>query len=240
MKIAIGFFGITRSLKYTIDSIQENIFNVLKMNNIEYEIFIHTYHLTSYKNIRTRESMKDDSIDNEEYKLLNADYIEIDNQHEVKEQLNLLSYRTHKDPWSTNYNSVDNFILGQYSKLKLTNMIENRKQDYNYVVFMRPDCLYINKFPINFLDSVNDNTIAIPNFHLYGTYRFNDRFCIANMSTYKIYGEIFPKLLSMSKERPLHSETILGMVINSNNIKVLRIPFKFSRVRCNGVIADKF
>ena len=31
MKVAIGFFGITRSLKYTIKSINKNIFKCIKI-----------------------------------------------------------------------------------------------------------------------------------------------------------------------------------------------------------------
>ena len=112
MKIAIGFFGITRSLKYTIESIKNNIFNVLTMNNIQYDIFIHTYNLSNYKNIRTNEIMND--VNNEEYKLLNANFIAIDEQDKIKEQINMSLYRTHADPWNTKYNSVDNFILAQY------------------------------------------------------------------------------------------------------------------------------
>ena len=30
MKVALGFYGITRSLKFTIESIKEKIFNVLE------------------------------------------------------------------------------------------------------------------------------------------------------------------------------------------------------------------
>jgi hypothetical protein len=59
MKIALCFWGITRSLKYTIDSIKEKIFNILKSNNIEYTIFMHTYRLNSYKNTRTCENIQD-------------------------------------------------------------------------------------------------------------------------------------------------------------------------------------
>jgi len=55
MKVAIGFFGITRSLKYSIESINKNIFDVFKENNIEYDIFIHTYFLKSYDNKRANE-----------------------------------------------------------------------------------------------------------------------------------------------------------------------------------------
>ena len=55
MKVALAFFGITRSLKYTYNSILLNIFNVFYKNKIDYDIFIHTYKLENYKNIRTKE-----------------------------------------------------------------------------------------------------------------------------------------------------------------------------------------
>ena len=122
MKIAIGFFGITRSLKYTINSIKENIFNVFEEKNIEYDIFMHTYFLNSYGNKRALEG-KTDIIDNEEYKLLSPKYLKIDDQDDIKKKLDLTSYRKFPDPWKTKYQSVDFFILGSYSKYMLTNMI---------------------------------------------------------------------------------------------------------------------
>ena len=39
MKIALCFWGLTRSLKYTIDSIKNNILEILDSRNIEYKIF---------------------------------------------------------------------------------------------------------------------------------------------------------------------------------------------------------
>ena len=238
MKIAIGFFGITRSLKFTISSIKKKILNIFHENNIEYDIFIHTYYLSNYTNIRTNENMN--KVDNDEYKLLNANYVEIDNQDKIKENINMLLYRTHKDPWNTNYNSVDNFILAQYSKSKLVNMINKTNVNYNYIIYMRPDCLYLEKFNIDFFKYVNDNTICIPNFHLYGKYNFNDRFCITNMKTYKIYGDIFKYLLNISKKESLHSETILGKIMNDNKLNIIKIKFNFSRIRSNGNSIDKF
>ena len=35
-KVAICFFGLTRSLKHTYPSIEKNIFKVLKQHNISY------------------------------------------------------------------------------------------------------------------------------------------------------------------------------------------------------------
>ena len=144
-KVAIGFFGITRSLKYTIDSIKTNIFDVLTENNIDYDIFMHTYFLKSYENKRAGE--KTNKIDNEEYKLLSPKYLKIDDQDDIIKKLNLTSYRTFSDPWKTKYQSVNFFILGAYSKYMLTNMIEkvHYEDNYDYILFVRPDCVYRNK-----------------------------------------------------------------------------------------------
>uniref|UniRef100_A0A6C0AUQ6 Glycosyltransferase n=1 Tax=viral metagenome TaxID=1070528 RepID=A0A6C0AUQ6_9ZZZZ len=239
MKVALGFFGITRSLKFTIETIRENVINPLKRLGYEVKIFIHTYKLDTYKNIRTKEAS--DNIDNDEYKLLNPDEFIIDNQDEVKERLNMQQYRTHRDPWNTKYNSVDNFILGQYSKLRLTELIKNTKDEFEYILFLRPDVKYLNKITKLFLDKVNINTICIPNFSLYprktqGFPMFNDRFAITNKYTYKIYGEVFHKLLEISKDNPLHSETILTKYLTNNGIEYEYIPFIFQRIRIDGSI----
>jgi hypothetical protein len=240
MKIAIGFFGITRSLQHTIQSIETNIFDVLKKNAVDFDIFLHTYNLANYKNVRTGEVVKDEDVDNEEYKLLNANFIRIDNQENIKTKLHLSRYRSQKDPWNTKYNSVDNFILGQYSKFILTQMITSKHFSYDFIIFMRPDCLYLDKFPINVLKHKNKNTIVIPNFHLFGPYKFNDRFCIATQRSYKIYGGVFARLLDISKKQPLHSETIIGQIMKNHQTNIIRTKFNFSRVRFNGKCCDAF
>lgn len=242
MKIAIGFFGITRSLKYTIDSIEENIFNVFKENNIEYDIFMHTYSLKSYQNSRANEK-KTKEIDNEEYKLLSPKYLTIDDQDEIREKLNLTSYRKHRDPWGTNYQSVDFFILGSYSRYILTNMIDTLTDlmNYDYILFVRPDCLYRNKFDIKYFDLINDKRIVIPDFGLTGTKvgNINDRFAITNKVTYKIYGQIFLQLLDISQKMPLHSEKILGLILFNNKISIKHVKFRFARIRCNGSVDSR-
>ena len=79
MRVALCFWGLTRSLKYTIDSIQSNVLDVLKKNGIQYTIFIHTYNINgSYTNRRSKEY--NILLNNDECKLLNPDYIKIDDQ----------------------------------------------------------------------------------------------------------------------------------------------------------------
>jgi len=233
MKVGLAFWGITRSLKFSIASIQKNILNVLKNNNIDYDIFMHTYNLNGYANIRTNEFLQ--NVDNDEYKLLNANYIRIDSQDEIKSKINLKMYRTHKDPWNTSYNSVDNFILAQYSKSQLVEMIKESNQTYDYIIYLRPDVLYLNELSIGFIKLASNNCICIPDFHLFGN--FNDRFAITNMNTYHLYGDVFRYLLSISKTQPLHSETVLGKLMNKHKLIIKRIPFRFRRIRCDGKIA---
>jgi len=115
-------------------------------------------------------------------------------------------------------------------------MIENHEDNYDYILFVRPDCFYINKLDLKWLNLINYNNIIIPDFHVNGKYKINDRFSITNKHTYKIYGKIFLQLLDLSKKMPLHSETILGLILHNNNIIVIRVNFKFARVRYNGTI----
>ena len=240
MQVALGFFGITRSLKFTIDSIKHNITDSLNELGYDFKIFLHTYALDSYNNVRTGESTT--QIDNDEYKLLNSDYFVIENQDEVKKNLNLEQYRKYPDPWNTQYNSVDNFILAQYSKMKLTKMIKDTKTKFDYIIFLRPDVEYLNKLEESFFKSVSNNRICIPDFDVKYEkswfWKFNDRFAITNYNNYRIYGDLFHKLLSISKFMSLHSETVIARYLLDNKVYYKHIMFRFRRIRINGNIAD--
>ena len=72
IKVALSFFGITRSLKYTVDSIKKQILNTFKEEGIQFDIFLHTYTFKNdYINKRTGEKKRQEDINNEEYKPLN-------------------------------------------------------------------------------------------------------------------------------------------------------------------------
>jgi len=153
MKIALIFWGLTRSLKFTIKTIEKRIFKILKDNNIDYDIYLHTYKLNNlYSNKRANEN--NIKLDFEEYKLLNPDYFIYDDQDVIKEKLKLFKYRTHKDPWDSDYSSMDNFILAMYSKLRITLLLEEN------VLKSNNDNLKENIY----MNTINSNNILIKSY----------------------------------------------------------------------------
>jgi len=51
-RVAILFFGLSKTLERTIDSIKQNLLTSLDENSISYDIFIHTYKIFgSYNNM---------------------------------------------------------------------------------------------------------------------------------------------------------------------------------------------
>lgn len=236
MKVAICFWGLTRSLKYTLDSINNYIFDVFKINNVEYRIFMHTYTVhNKYNNSRAGE--KDITLNNEEYKCINPDYVILDNQEEVKSSINFLQYRTRRDPWNNNYETMDNFILAMYSKKRLLELFQdNDDGSYTHFLMIRPDVKYLNNFDINWLTRIKDDEIYVPNFGIFGSYGgFNDRMALmCNKKVFVLYNSVFDMMLEYSKKHRLHSESINRFNMNTNKIITVFIPFYFNRVRANG------
>ena len=235
MKIALGFWGLTRSLKFTLESIKTNIFDVLQTSDISYTTFVHTYEFKSaYVNKRANE--ENIKLDFDEYNLLTPDFVKIDDQDLIKEQLNMKQYRTHKDPWDTKYATVDNFILAMYSRYILGKVIEESEETFDYVIFLRPDVKYLNPLDTNIFKHIKDTDLCIPNFHL--GFKINDRFFIITFNNLKKFCGIFNDMLLYSKNNQLHSETFhLYMLVKQMKFTLVYVEFFFQRVRANGAIA---
>lgn len=236
MKVALLFWGIARSLKYTLPSIQKNVFDILKQHNIQYDTYFHTYHIDGkYTNRRANEI--DVNIDNEQYKLLPNANVKIDNQNAIAKKINLPKYRTKGDPWKTNFQTLNFFILGSYSKLQCWELCKSKKIHYDCYIYLRPDVQYLNPLNIDWIRKINNSSIYVPAFH-HTCYKFNDRFAICKAPIANTYGSIFKTLLKYSVKIPLHSETVNRLLLTSvhKNINITFIPFYFNRVRANGYI----
>jgi hypothetical protein len=239
MRVAICFWGIARSLKYTHNSIKENIFNVLKHNNIEFETFFYTYSInTAYNNVRANEKVN--RFDNDQYKYIEFDNFKMVPQEDVRNQLNINSYKSRKDPFNNNYSSVQNYILAMYSRKNAFKMINDSEKQYTHFLFIRPDMKYLNKINIRWFTDCDKDTIYIPAFHQYN-FKFNDRMALcSNLEIARLYGNCFDGMLEYSRQNPLHSETYIRYYLlkNYKKLKIISIPFYFNRVRYNGFVLN--
>lgn len=231
MKVAFAFWGLSRSLKKTLSSIEQNIFGQLKAQGIEYKIFMHVLTLNElYSNPRNHEHGI--MLDPNEYTLLKPDTFTVEDQTAVKRQLNVGKYRSHPDPWNTGYKSVDNFICAMYSKHKVTELIQNSGYDMDYVVYLRPDARFINALTVADIVSVNHGSLGVPNFASYNG--VNDRFCVATKTNYKIYGMVFKNMYFYSQKYPLHSESFHAWCIKRVGLRIVHLGIQFTLVRANG------
>ena len=233
-KIAIIFYGLTRSLNKTINSIRKNIFNVLDRHNIQYDIYIHTYKINgSYKNIWSGEETN--NYQNEDIiSLLHPKYYLFDEQSNVENSIDFNEYYTFLN-WNGFFPQdmvkyiIKNLVLALYSKNKITQLFNQNKSQYDYAIISRPDLEITNELDINYFHQLNNNNIIIPEQDSYEG--CNDRFCIGTPSIISYYGTLYNKLLQYSKQKNIISECYLLDMLNDENINIIKKNISYNTVR---------
>ena len=216
MKFCICFFGvISRSLIYTIDSINKNILDVLTKNNIEYDIYIHNNYVNNMGEIQ---------INNTNYKLLKPyKYIE--------EEQTLIDKKIQKYIHNVSDQYI-NSIRQIYSVKCVTELWEN-DNEYDLYLYLRPDLLYTNELDITLiLENINkENVLFTPNWQKWGG--LNDRIYFGKKNVMTKIGKRIDLILTILKKE-YHSEKFLKMVVDHYNIDTIDIFLKGDRIRCNG------
>lgn len=236
MKVCICYYGLTRSLKYTLDSINKNIFDILKLNNIKYDIYLHTYDLEVLTNLRSGEF--NCILDKNEYKLLNAKKYIIENQNDFDKKFDYESVKKYGDYWYDDFCSLINLIR-QLNSLKNVFKLVEKSEKYTSYIFMRPDLKIFTKLNINdIFQTKTKNIILTPN---YAQFRgLNDKFVIGDYNSIKIYANRFDYIYDYMKLKGrLHSESLLKFVIKKFKIRNIYTKIYFARVRANNIIEEK-
>lgn len=247
-KVAIIFFGLTRSLENIYTELKENVFNPIIENDMTYDIFIHTYKINGkYVNKWTGESEK--NYNNDSYKILNAKHVLIDDQDKIINKINFEEYysKEHLGDWFNckceNMNTEDsvkylirNMVLALYSKKQITEEFEKYKNDYDYVIMMRPDLKFQNTLsPIKIMKIINNDgyDIILP---VKDTHNgCNDRLVISKPDNIIYYGKLLDHLLDYSKFKSIVSEIYLLDKLKEKNIKIIFDPtIQYSTIRVNG------
>ena len=236
-KVAILFFGLTRSLRNIYNNLKENVFDELTNNGYDYDIFIHTYCLENpYINQWSGERVN--NYDNEAYKILNPKYFVIEKQNNVEEKINIDSYCSKLGNWKGCASTpemkkylVRNMVLALHSKLMVAKLFEKHKNEYDYVIITRPDQMLHSKINTNVFSILDNSNIIIPYEHSYHGY--NDRFCMSKPDVAIKYGSALKVLKIYSKMKSIVSEVFMEDYLkNILKLNVIFSPLKTELVRC--------
>ena len=233
-KVAIVFFGLTRSLPDTIESMKQNMFQPILDANMEYDIFMHTYIIDGhYQNRWSNEDVHE--YDNEQYKLLNPKYFITDIQADILSQINLDDYFTKLESW-TGFDGpltcflIRNMVLALRSKKCITEILEQHIHEYDYVIITRPDLKFYNPIPwTEIISQLTDTNIAIPSQEWWAG--CNDKICICKPNIGLYIGKLYDHLLEYSTKKSIVSERYLKDMLDEKNIEIIPSELHFDTIR---------
>jgi len=236
-KIAICFFGITRSLKHTIASIDENIISPAKQLG-EVRVFAHFF---DQKRVESRRSRESTVLDPSEYTLLRPDEVEFEKPELCLDVHDFEGLKKYGDARRDDFQSLRNLTHALHSLDKVKEMALRWSPDV--VVFARPDLLYHHSLgpPINSALEASKDTVLIPNWqHWRGGY--NDRFAVcSSVIAAKVYGS----RISLVHEycdyfsEPLHAELLNRYAIEKSSVSVDFFEARATRVRADGRLKNE-
>jgi len=195
MKIAVCYWGLTRTLSKTLTTHKQYIYDVLDDNNIEYNIYLHTWNLNdNFEYIWCTKVNKISNLD--DINLLNCKKSQVDYQDDFLKQLDFSQYFYEQEwtgtPPRTNNQKgewipqlLKNHLCALESLKRVYKLIEDCESNYDYILCIRPDGLLSNKIDINFFKDLGDNEIAVPNNERYNGYC--DRLALGKSKYMKYY-----------------------------------------------------
>jgi hypothetical protein len=238
MKIAVCFFGITRSLSYTISSIESNLLAPCKRIG-ETENLCHFFRLSVIDNPRSGEK---GVLAPDEQALLAPSWLHLEQPEKFLSESPLQQIFDYGDAWGDDFKSLNN-LLHQLHSIKMVTQAA-LAADFDCVVFARPDLLYHDSIrrPLGrVLRSKHNTEVCLPDWqHWEGGY--NDRFAICKgKQAIQAYGNRIDMALDYCRNcgAPLHAENLLKHALRSNEIPVSLMTVKASRVRFDGTLKNE-
>lgn len=260
-RVFVGFFGITRAIERTIQSIETNIYEPLERSGIE---LIRAGHFNKPEYIEAPRSGEDRVIfDIGDLRRLRLDVACIEPQMESNIERYMSSalgvpYRDEDDPTRL---TRRNSLFQLYSLWRLSQMFEGvTPSSFDAALILRPDLLYIDRMPVRqLLDQLHiqnrqpgclgtsmrfirrcgraEADIVVPAWQPFGG--LNDRFALATPTAALAYMKRIELVHEFCKQKQYyHSEELLAFAMQRGELRLAKTWMRAQRVRSSGVIAD--
>ena len=230
LRVAVVFFGITRSLRLTLPAITANVVGPARAIAREVRLFGHFFTQTSINNARSGEVGE---LDPEEYRLLELDAVETEAPGGCLEQYPMAEMQARGDIWGDDFASFRNLVHQLHSLRRATLLAEGFQP--HVVIFARPDLLYHDSMAeqLDFLGRAHRSFVLLPDWSQW--FGHNDRFALAKGETaiaaYGRRAERMGEYCALGKR--LHAERFLKYALRDERVRPVHL--RASRVRSNGL-----
>lgn len=228
--IAICFFGITRSLSFTINSIRHNVVEPAQALG-QAKIYSHFFKQAIISNPRTREK---GNLNINEYSLLKSDWLKIEEPDTCLDIWNFDDLKSYGDRMSDDFRSIRNLVHQLHSIHSVTEAILLDAPDI--CIFCRPDLEYHDTLSstIKRAARLRSPGVFLPYWQPWGG--ANDRFAICvGMEAIRAYGNRVELANAYCRENgPLHAEKLLRYALEREAIPQYPMSNRATRVRFDG------
>lgn len=237
LKIAVCFFGITRSLSFTLPSIESNILRPLSRVatgcGASARIYSHFFAQAKVDNPRSGEN---GAMAPDEHLLLANDWLRLEPPGACLDLWNFEALKDFRDRWSDGFRSLSNLIHQLHSLRQAT--LAALEDGADIVIFLRPDLRYHDSLEAAIRRALlhpNRDLVQLPDWQSWAG--LNDRFAVVSGTrAVHSYGCRIEQALTFCQDyqRPLHSEELLLYVLDKADIPVRTFSARASRVRLDG------
>lgn len=238
MRAIVVFFGITRSLRFTCDSINTNIIEPLHAAGFSVRLIGHFNLPQRINNPRSGESNV--AVESDEWRLLSFDSITVEPQIETSIAGPLSIALGYPDCFGDGYRSVRNICYQLFSLARLrTLMVEQTTSPGDVILVLRPDLLYVDPLdPMGDLGPILDGRVdlIVPGWQSWGG--VNDRFAFATRTAVDLYmGRLHTLREACQAIGGLHPELLLRYVLERSGLRIGMTELRALRIRADGSIA---
>lgn len=231
-RVALCFYGLNRSLRHTIASINAQIFTPLRIACVSWHVYLHTYAEVTITSPHAGEYGSRIGGAHEMIQLLKPFRYSVTTQAEADARLDLAVYTRTGFAYAE---VTQRNLLRQLWSLKLvTALWQPAAAEYRAVAYLRPDLYFVTPLDVVAMLSARDDEIYTPYWHRH--LGENDRLAFGGTSAAALWGNRLDDGAEYTQVHRMVSEAFLAWVLFKHGIVQRFTGLIGMRVRVGGEV----